>query len=309
MPHRADLYDRISTHIWNGFKNPIDRITEVLLWRGFLVEKRANDILLCTGSHDDDLVFLSEILPEPRFHIQEILNDVNHRATISVPKKITNRDILHIVSLGQQPGHGMLGEPLVGVDWLAFQNCRFGASVAVRWLDIGIALMVKTLPLAGVFTTYSCDGFAHGDRNTLISLHGSYHFGWCKRVIEKVTCELEIVNLGNFIYEPGSGWTHEYRWQIADTGFDGQIEEAFDVFHEIQCVARHLMRPEVIDGLRALKRKMKRDDLADCGHQKYKMNRDDLSPRQNPQSPNNTNLQSSQKALREKLSGIMTKPI
>lgn len=226
---------------------------------GSLVERRANEILLCTGSHEDDLKLLKEILPETRFHVREITNDHDHLATISVPQEITREDILNIVSSGQPTGAGI---QLKGMGWESFQNCAFGAKVEVRRLDIGVALMVKTLSLAGVLTNYSCDGFAHGDDHyPWIGLHGPYHYGWCKKVIHMATPLAWINDLENFAHVDGGGWMREFSWRIAAPGYDQQTEEAFQTFRRIQCVARNLMRPEVYNPLRTLKEQMSREDL------------------------------------------------
>jgi len=259
MPRREDLYYEISRHIWKLFDNPIDKLTDALLWRGFLVEKHENEIRLCIGSHENDLSFLEKILPRPRVDIKQILGDESHRATISIPQGINEGDILNVVSSGRQPGPDMTEMKDTKMDFDAFHGRNFGERVDAQEIDIGIALMVKTLALVGVFTNSSCDGFGHGDHYPWIGLNGEYNYRWCKKVINEVNPLPQVDNLVNFTHDPKRQFP--YRWEIAPHNFDRQLNEATQIFYKIHRIARHIMRPRVFEPLQALKKRMGRDDF------------------------------------------------
>jgi hypothetical protein len=71
--------------------------------------------------------------------------------------------------------------------------------------------MVKKLPLSGVITSCSCDGFRHGIYYSWIGLPDQDNLIRIRNVVSEVSGKLGIANLGEFIHHAGNGSTSEYH--------------------------------------------------------------------------------------------------
>jgi hypothetical protein len=117
-------------------------------------------------------------------------------------------------------------------------------------LDMGIALLVKALPLARVATAISCDG--HGIKPAYIGFNFEWDVHWSNAVFDVL--ELEQLN---------SIWmvSRDHMMihiappcvSINESGFQGIPEDGFNdaeilaMLDDIQWVARRLLNQDVID--------------------------------------------------------------
>jgi hypothetical protein len=204
------IQNRTQRLIWNFLESATfegeEFLLEALLRRGFLAYRDQDGLWLGTGSHKSDA---------------EVLQLVPGLASVLVP---SHRDRYCGISLVDTDPHAFseiarsiisLGEHHVGAEWGGFScfglgyrpnytytwpnYCKifWGAQVAVcpakslhqspvqDALDIGIALLVKSLPLAGVVTALSCDG--HGIKPAFISFCFDWDRCWCESVFSALS--------------------------------------------------------------------------------------------------------------------------
>lgn len=233
-------------------------LLEALLRRGFLAYRDNQGIWLGTGSHKDDIHVLQlidglEVTPSNQHQDQMALIKIDSDRVS--PEGIA----LAIINL---PGNsGMTGFGF-GIgryskkNWIQYRSMVWGAKMAVcpmskkgqqkvnNALDLGIALLVKTLSLARVATALSCDG--HGDKPACINLYYLWDAAWGSCVFD--TLGFQLTN---------SNWTwkttcdrflrdHESDLQIAPPGdFDDVAVKA--MLDDIQYFSRQLMNQSTID--------------------------------------------------------------
>ena len=174
-------------------------LLEALLRRGFLAYKEKETVWLGTGSHPNDIEVLHFV---DGLVVTPIAGHADRIARLEFSQSLSSEsDVAQaIISLPENHlhGHGLwtsagLG-PHVRPTWTRFRHMHWGAKLAVcpmkaatqniveNALDVGVALLVKTLPLARVATTYSCDG--HGQQQARISLHYELDAIWGASVFE-----------------------------------------------------------------------------------------------------------------------------
>ena len=129
----------------------------VLRWRGFLCVLRAGRVYIAKKSPAADLLLLRRagiaLRPcEPRDG--ELLCEIVDAARISEDRL---RQVFCVPpeNFLTWAGVGPKGE-MINPNWSTFRRLKFGAALPVRNLDCGVALLVKTLPLLGLLTSYAC---------------------------------------------------------------------------------------------------------------------------------------------------------
>ena len=189
IAQRTMLYEKALS----GVCSPLERTRETLLWRGFLVLNIKNKLYLSAGSPDDDLYMLRQFkLPVSKLrdhfypHRGYVMNDdflpaadaentIPHRDFLAEIEPVTDENILKNLFVAPPVTMGMCGSNEFSGwanngDWESFQELRFGRKVPVEVLDLGVALLVKTLSLLGLDTVVSCEGtvlkFGVGVSNT-----------------------------------------------------------------------------------------------------------------------------------------------
>jgi hypothetical protein len=101
-------------------------------------------------------------------------------------------------------------------------------------LDLGVALLVKTLPLARIATSYSCDG--HGEREAFVWLAFDWDDLWGEAVFKAIVGDT-----------PNSIWVwSDRKLSIAPRGGYGDTE-LFGMLSDIQRFARSLLHQPTID--------------------------------------------------------------
>jgi hypothetical protein len=209
--------------------SPDELVKEALLTRGFLATLDHRGLILAEGSHENDARVLEDIeqlaimpigatsfsvsvsvrdperartaAPNPQLKFFEhTIPKPNHSSTTGDAYAIAKR----IVGIADNRGMTTVGVGTFTRDtWGSYRRMRYGARIAVRGkssgsLDLGIALLVKALPLARVGTHMSCDG--HGRVPARIWFWTRWDAFWFEAI------------LGRFPPEPGA------RWSIIDEG-------------------------------------------------------------------------------------------
>ena len=164
--------------------------------RGFLALVDDGGIWLATGSHADDVEMLRTI---DGLVVRPVTGDPARAARVSIRGGHAPLDVArHIVGLpehhvgGQHGGFTSFGPgPFLGTCWANYRAMEWGAKLAAcpterDWgagaLDVGVGLLVKTLPLARVATSLSCDG--HGRRPAWVALHYPWDLPWARAVFD-----------------------------------------------------------------------------------------------------------------------------
>lgn len=226
-------------------------LLESLLRRGFLAYRDAAGVWLGKGSHPVDLDVLKgvqglRLVPVLDHHDQMAklkLRGAARGAAINVASRIIALfDGYESFTTGGIPDfRGNTG-------WNSYRRMIWGAklpigpamngatnyqSVRSGALDLGIALLVKALPLARVATSYSCDG--HGERSAEIGFCCDWDPLWGRAVFESLG-KIETNSIWN--------WSHSLtiapRNGFSDTALLGMLTD-------IQRVARSLLNQSVID--------------------------------------------------------------
>jgi len=226
---------------------PTERLIDALLRRGFLVG-RDPDLgpFLARGSHPVDRLVLADILPLPAQPWP------GARSPLGVPPAGQIDDVVErVLSLPEHRSGftaiGMTGPPRTNryESWRDYRSRAFGTKLAVTGdrqygaLDIGVALLVKALPLVGISTSYSCDG--HGTGPARIGLFTAWDAIWAKLLLERLSDPSDSA-------ERTSEWTLDGQ----TLQIDGRTDRVLD---DIQCLARRLLDPALHRPLRAVRQR------------------------------------------------------
>jgi hypothetical protein len=225
-------------------------LTEALLRRGFLAFHDEQGVFLGSGSHEADLTVLKLV---KGIDVCPIDNVSDRVASINFLDSDQIGAAIRIIQLGEnhseRPHSGGFTSfglgPYVNSSWTTYKRMKWGAKLAVcpaqsadqeqvsNSLDIGIALLIKSLPLARVATSLSCDG--HSVRHASISFHFPWDVHWAKSVLNAIGTA-----------HPNSSWTWgESELRISPlSGFHDQA--MLGMLHDIQRVSRGLLVNEEI---------------------------------------------------------------
>ena len=237
--------------IYDHFLNttPLDEggcLLDALLWRGFLAFRDEHGIWLGKGSHvaDIEVLRLIESLE---------VNVIDEDSTRAAAVRYRGNDLFDvakkIIFLPQHQGFSRFG--LGGWNqksgWVQYRSMRWGAKKAVcpavkldseyvyDALDIGVALLVKALPLIRVATALSCDG--HMARSAHVSLYYPWDTIWAEMVLNAIGTQT-----------PNSDW----NWNASDNSYSLTISPRYkgawrETYIDIQNVARQLLNQHLID--------------------------------------------------------------
>jgi hypothetical protein len=218
----------------------LERVREALLRRGFLVRAQVDSIELARGSHPGDIAALQKW-----FRCERLADGgVGLHPRAEHDERALAREIVLI----PEHRHGEMAFP-VAPDWRHYQAMIWGARVSVGpWqrprakfphngLDIGVAALVKALPLARVTSVCSCDG--HGRRPARIDLWSGWDAAWFEAVHEFVG--------------GGSGAVHwsSRRRQIVITPVTGIHDRAGqrELLEDVFAFAQRLRDPALVEFL------------------------------------------------------------
>jgi hypothetical protein len=180
-------------------------VLEALLRRGFLAYRDGDGLWLGTGSHGADLLVLALV---PGISTEQVSMHRDRFCKISLQQEDphTAKDLARtIIALpehhigkeeGGFSGFGLNSRALDFSDWKAYAGTVWGAQLPVcpatsleqpkvyEALDIGVALLVKILPLANVVTRLSCDG--HGIKPAFVSFCFKWDSCWGQAVFSSL---------------------------------------------------------------------------------------------------------------------------
>lgn len=227
-------------------------LLEALLRRGFLVFQDTEGVWLGTGSHSSDIAILRTV---NGIDVKPVVRRQGKAAAICIQSAACNR--IHAIAasiiaipenhVGESMGHWTTVGVAPGINetWMKYRRMIWGAKLPVcpkqvaidrsvcGALDLGIALLVKALPLARVATSLSCDG--HGVRPATINLHFQWDSLWGEAVFQ--TLRVESAN---------SKWVWEDRCLTIHPKATFNDDEVLGMLNDIQHIARRLLTHEVI---------------------------------------------------------------
>lgn len=213
-------------------------VHEALLWRGFLVTRGDGCSHLAPGSHPADLEVLSHIL---------MTNPHASGPRLCAPAGNARRCAEQIISI---PEHR---HRLMAVrwhqSWARYRAMRWGHRVSVGpdhnvhgGLDIGVALLVKALPLARVMTVCSCDGHGRRDRPALVWFASRWDAAWFRAVFEALGADFGAC-----------AWRLDQECLEISPGDHGGAAEMLDGIHTF---ALRLLDRELVDRLGAARARL-----------------------------------------------------
>jgi hypothetical protein len=204
------IQNRTQRLIWNFLRSEAidgeELLLEALLRRGFLAYRDQDGLWLGTGSHQSDAAVLQLVPGLASVLVHKHRDRCCEISFVDTDPHTSSEIARTIISLGEHHvgsdwggfscfgmGYGYWG----AYTWPNYCKISFGAQVAVcpaeslhqspvqDALDIGIALLVKSLPLAGVVTALSCDG--HGIKPAFISFCFDWDRCWCESVFSALS--------------------------------------------------------------------------------------------------------------------------
>jgi hypothetical protein len=253
-------------------------LADTLLRRGFPVCLEDRGLALCSGAMPEDVAFLTRLLRQPRsghvrspsplpvWHEEQKLLEVDirddGRLAAFRSRVLGGRTVTP---------SGMTGPPCRITDRMnsfeGFQDCRFGARFPLKFIEEGVALLVKVLPWVGVLTSMSCEGHLDQDRTSSaerampnIWFYSHYHAEWCRLIFERLCGDVEIAHDWRF-EKSGDGWLDNV-WHASSQPPDSPLDQS-RIFDRTQLMARRFFDPELCRRIRGAKQAAQNaDDLA-----------------------------------------------
>lgn len=224
-------------------------LLEGLLRRGFLAYRDDQGVWLGTGSHPEDLDVLRLVAG---LNVEPVPGHTDRMARVKLQSAgVTAIDVaIRIVAIPENRGFIGIGDMPFNSwrnTWVAYRDMVWGNKVAtcptrlIRErplgyiaLDLGVALLVKVLPLARVATNaYSCDGHGRGPAKVLFRF--DWDAPWGAAVFDV---------LGGAT--PNSTWIWGTELNVAPQRGFGDAE-VLGMLNDIQHFARRLLNQSIID--------------------------------------------------------------
>lgn len=236
-------------HLFTVTQDSQNLLLEALLWRGFLAFEDQEGVWLGSGSHQADIGVLQLI---QGLEVTPVAQSPLKAASVRCAKDDLQRIAEDIIYLPQHrgfSGRGVIPGRRLENNWGHYAAMKWGAKRPVcpaqhlnddyvyDALDAGIALLVKTLPLARVATSLSCDG--HGSKPAYIRFHFPWDAIWCQMVFGSLN-----------VPTPHSRWT----WLVGEKERGPRLEisptnDCLDMFCDIQMLGRRLLDQKLIDAI------------------------------------------------------------
>lgn len=233
-------------------------LLEALLRRGFLAFQDDDGVWLGTGSHVDDLMVLQMIDGLDSSCARDC--EGHRMAGIQLRAGTSDREVAGAI-LGlpeNHDGQGYGGWTSVGVgghnicNWRHYLAMKWGSKMPVvpyesfayshssdpranNALDTGIALLVKTFPLARTASSLSCDG--HGQAPAYIHWNFPWDHAWFGALYEVL----------EFLPEQSIWSIDETQLTISTRSGNYDDNEVLGMLHDIQKIARHFLDQQLID--------------------------------------------------------------
>lgn len=205
---------------------------EALLCRGFLIDEEANLVASSAEEMDPQYLFINY---QGGKNLSALLK------TLHSPKAFSY-------------GFTTTGDSgIVNTNFITFKRCKFGAKAPVRFLDPGIALLVKTLPLTGTMSWLSCSG--HFKESPFILMRDIYHFHWLKYVFSYLFKDNADKGF-TFVQRSTGRWNNKLVFPAREC-----LEDHYRVYWDIQDIARSLMDVVNSAKIRAAKELIRDEDM------------------------------------------------
>jgi hypothetical protein len=273
----CDGYDQeLFYKVFDSQWYPLKKTETVLRWRGFLVQIRRGRLLCSTGHLAEDFDLLR------KYHIRiRPFNKVTG-FNYEIDMSSVNETNLCKVFMEPNANYGMCGPNdfgFVDPDWNAFQRCTYGVKVPLKYLDMGVATLVKTLPLLGLHTVMSCAG--HLSRSPEIFFKSAYHLKWASLVLPLFeSSKNPVLNMPACV----SPWTRDWLghlWNVTNVNPGNELRSRYNVYSSIQALCEEIMDSSLTEQIRTSKsrfskpsffnlREMDRGHLATTGRGKGK---------------------------------------
>jgi hypothetical protein len=249
-----DLFDRVLL----GVSDPGERVKTILCWRGFLARRDGAGVFLCTGSMDCDVKMLQQF----GFDVRRIEGHPDNWVEILAPDAVADETLFQLFN--RPPRHRLPGpfgfDITFRQDWNTFKKRKFGAKIPVEILDLGIALLVKVLPLLGLHVIDACDGhLAYPPHIRLLSTH---HLNWARLLLPSFApqgkgFERQWVFQSAPWNSPRWDFPEETGvWLLGTTGCGESLEGRFSFYTAIQSLAVNIMEGGRSSRLRKAKKRL-----------------------------------------------------
>ena len=197
-----DLKEGVFSLVQDMYGDRNRPLHEALLWRGFLIKMYEKKLALARGSHELDIRALEQI---EGLTVIRVADSHDVLATLQTEQGKVASVLIQILDLpSSQGGTGVgVADGFFPTHWRAYRRMKWGAKLPVttefhlkptakyafnapsspsRGLDIGIALLIKVMPLICVATSSSCDG--HGIAPAYVSFHYPWDWIWGQAVFD-----------------------------------------------------------------------------------------------------------------------------
>ncbi|MGY0693757.1 hypothetical protein ACW2QC_13365 [Virgibacillus sp. FSP13] len=176
--------------------NGTERIAEALQMRGLFATVKDDFIHITVENTKEDIVRVRRLLDDlniPTFWQDTKFQVLVNRIPISIMKRIINKP-------GNEFPVSMKG---YHYKWKSFVQRRFGIKVNGLDLDPQIAMLVKSLNLAGITALAGCSGHHRYEPN--VQLSGVFQGAWFEVIQEKYLSECSLHYTWNVHYSNRSG--------------------------------------------------------------------------------------------------------
>lgn len=229
-------------------------VAEALLLRGFPAWADDQCAWLAEGMHTSDIFVISALGAKVDDNAEGAL-----AITTPADPEAFARSVIYLGEHRGMSGVGPSEHKRIST-WADYRAMKWGAKIPVspqpslkaarenKWsrsenaLDIGVALLVKILPLLRVATSQCCDG--HGERPVTVAFHYRWDILWLEAVL-KTLREHSLFS------------TAHSEWKIDDaltiTPVDGYLNEEtwLALYLDIQTFSRRCMDRSLIDSVGA----------------------------------------------------------
>ncbi|MCK5861242.1 MAG: hypothetical protein KAH38_02070 [Candidatus Hydrogenedentes bacterium] len=209
---------------------------KILLWRGFLTTTHEGTLCLDQGSHLEDISLLQKFLPIETVDSHECTPDgtpldIFCRITPTKDKKILRSLLSNTFKYTGRIGNSDFIKSRV-------ENRDFGRRVPVIWLDPGVALLTKVLPLLRLEVWWSCEGH-DPETPPEIRFATAADLQWARVALPQFLPPNDPF-VQCWALKNGKSWG-SLTWHLDKQGCRDNAEACYTYFSRIQKLCRNIM--------------------------------------------------------------------